>query len=65
MRLDTQNKRFVEAVLLSTHGTLHIKKYSLYSESNVSYILFDICGCFGVPGFELSRFYSIAATSKK
>ena len=27
-----------------------------YSESNVSYILFDICGCFDVPGFELSRF---------
>ena len=29
-------------VLLSTHETLHIKKYTLYSESNVSYILFDI-----------------------
>ena len=24
-----------------------------YSKSNVSYILFDICGCFDVPGFEL------------
>ena len=29
-------------VLLSTHETLHIKKYTLYSESNVLYILFDI-----------------------
>ena len=57
--------RFVETVLLSTHETLHIKKYTLYSESNVSYMLFDICGCFDVPGFELSMFYSIAATSKK
>ena len=56
--------RFVETILLSTHETLHIKKYTLYSESNVSYILFDICGCFDVLGFELSRFYSIAATSK-
>ena len=52
-------------VLLSTHETLHVKKYTLYSESNVSYILFHICGCFVVPGFELSRFYSIAAISKK
>ena len=60
-----KNKRFVETVLLSTHETLHIKECTLYSESNVSYILFDICGCFGVPGFELSRFYSIAVTSKK
>ena len=60
-----KNKRLVETVLLSTHETLHIKKYTLYSEPNVSYILFDICGCFDVPGFELSRFYSIAATSKK
>ena len=59
-----KNKRFVETVLLSTHETLHIKKYTLYLESNASYILFDICGCFDVPGFELSRFYSIAATSK-
>ena len=63
MRLIHKNKRFVETVLLSTHETLHIKKYTLYSESNVSYILFDICGCFDVPRFELSRFYSIAATS--
>ena len=31
----------------------------------MSYIQFDICGCFDVPVFELSRFYSIAATSKK
>ena len=31
----------------------------------MSCILFDISGCFDVPGFELSRFYSIAATSKK
>ena len=56
MRLNHKNKRFVETVLLST-----------YSESNVSYtcILFDICGCFDVPGFELLRFYSIATTSKK
>ena len=54
--------RFVETILLSTHETLHIKKKTLYSESNVSYILFDIC--FDVLGFELSRFYSIAATSK-
>ena len=60
-----KNKRFVETVLLSTHETLHIKKYTLYSESNVPYILFDICGCFDVPGFELSRFYSIAATFNK
>ena len=60
MRLNTQNKRFVETVLLSTHETLHIKKYTLYSESNISYILLDICGCFDVPGFD-----SIAATSKK
>ena len=37
-----KNKRFVEMVLLSTHETLHIKKYTLYSKSNVSYILFDI-----------------------
>ena len=29
-------------VLLSTHETLHIKKYTLYSESNVSYIPFDL-----------------------
>ena len=28
----------------------------------MSYILFDICGCFDVPGFELWRFYSIGAT---
>ena len=56
MRLNTQNERFVETVLLSTHETLHIKKYTLYSESNISYILFDICRCFDVPGFELSRF---------
>ena len=41
------------------------KMYTLYTESNVSYILFDICGCFDVPGFELLRFYSIASTSKK
>ena len=34
-------------------------------QNNVSFILFDICGCFDVPGFELSRFYSITATSKK
>ena len=65
MRLNTQNKRFVETVLLSTNETLQIQKYILYSESNVSYILFDICGCFNVPGFELPRFYSIAATYKK
>ena len=30
----------------------------------MSYILFDLCGSFDVPGFELSRLYSIAATSK-
>ena len=30
----------------------------------MSYTLFDICGCFDVPGFELSMLYSIAATSK-
>ena len=64
MRLKTEKQAcFVETVLLSTHETLHIKKYTLYSESNVSYILFDIYGCFDVPGFELSRFNSIAATS--
>ena len=56
--------RFVETILLSTHETLHIKKYTLYSESNVPYILFDVCGCFDVLGFGLSRFKSIAATSK-
>ena len=67
MSLNHKNKRFVETVLLSTHETLHIKKYTLYSESNVSYtcILFDIRVCFDVPGFELLRLYSIAATSKK
>ena len=64
MRLIHKNKRFVETVLLSTHETLHIKKYTLYSQYNVSYVLFDICGCFDVPGLELSMFYSIAATSK-
>ena len=58
-------KRFVETVLLSTHETLHIKNYTLYSQYNVSNILFAICGCIDVPGFELSMFYSIAATSKK
>ena len=35
------------------------------SESNVSYILFDIFVCFDVSGFELSKFNSIAPTSKK
>ena len=39
MHMNTQNKRFVETVLLSTHVTLHIKKFTLYSESNVSVIL--------------------------
>ena len=65
MGLNTHNTRFVETVLLSTHEILHIKKYTLYWEFNVSYILFDICGCLDVPGFELLRFYSIAATAKK
>ena len=31
-----KNKRFVETVLLSTHETLHIKKYTLNPESNVA-----------------------------
>ena len=65
MRLNTQKQGFVETVLLSTHETLHIMKYTLYSESNVSYILFDVCECFDEPGFELLRFYPIASTSKK
>ena len=43
--------RFIETVLLTTHETLHVKKYTLYSKSNVSYILFDIYGCFDVRGF--------------
>ena len=47
------------------HVRYNNKKYTLYSEPNVSYILFDICGFFGETGFELSSFYSIAATSKK
>ena len=60
MRLNIRkNKRFFETVLLSTHETLHIKGCTLYSESNVSYILFDICGCFGVPGFELSLGFTL------
>ena len=28
----------------------------------MSYILLDICECFDVSGFELSRFYSIATS---
>ena len=48
-------------VLLSTHETLHIKKYTLYSESNVSYILFDIYA----DASMYQGCYYIAATSKK
>ena len=40
--LNTQKQAFVETVLLSTHETLRIKKYILYSESNQLYNLFDV-----------------------
>ena len=35
-----KNKRFVEAVLLSTHETLHIKKYTLYYIRNPMFLIF-------------------------
>ena len=41
MRLDTKNKRFVETVLLSTHGTLHFKKYILYYLLKTSYSTYN------------------------
>ena len=57
--------RIVETVLLSTHEKLHIKKYTLYSESNVSYILFDICGCFDVPGSSCRGFTLLVQLVKR
>ena len=49
--------RFIETVLLSTHETLHVKKYTLYSESNVSYILFDTTDASMYEGFWKVRIY--------